>query len=253
MTRRAFVAGNWKMNLDRASAVALASSVRAHVGGDPGYDCALFAPAVYVAAIADVLAGSPVQVGVQNVHDQAAGAFTGEISVAMAKDVGAAVALVGHSERRALFGETDAFLAKKARAVLDGGLDLVFCVGETLAEREASRTEAVVEAQLRGGLGALHRAEWARVTLAYEPVWAIGTGRTATPEQAGAVHAYLRGLVEGLVDREVAEALRIQYGGSVSAGNAAELLGVDGIDGALVGGASLKFESFRAILDAAKG
>ncbi|MBK9385268.1 MAG: triose-phosphate isomerase [Planctomycetes bacterium] len=252
MTRRPYVAGNWKMNLDRASAVALARAVREHVGAQAPYDCALFAPAVYVAAVAEVLAGSPVKVGVQNVHDMASGAYTGEISVAMAKDVGAASALVGHSERRALFGEADAFLAKKAKAVLDGGLELVFCVGETLAEREAGRTEAVVETQLRLGLGALPRTDWTRVAIAYEPVWAIGTGRNATPAQAGEVHTFLRALVGKMVDAATAEALRIQYGGSVSAANAAELLAVPGIDGALVGGASLKIESLRAILDAAR-
>jgi triosephosphate isomerase len=252
MTRRPYVAANWKMNLDRASGTALARAVREHVGASAPYDCAVFAPSLYVAAVADALAGSPVKVGVQNVHDMASGAYTGEISVAMAKDVGARVALVGHSERRALFGEHDGILAKKAKAVLDGGLELVFCVGETLAEREAQRTEQVVETQLRAGLGALPRADWARVTIAYEPVWAIGTGRNATAAQAGEVHAFLRALVAKMVDAKAAEALRIQYGGSVSAANAAELLAVPGIDGALVGGASLKIESFRTILDAAR-
>ena len=182
--------------------------------------------------------------------DQAKGAFTGEVSAAMLVDVGATFAILGHSERRHVYGESDELVNAKVLHALETGLDVILCVGETLEEREAGQTEAVVRRHVTKGLEGV--ADPARVTIAYEPVWAIGTGLTATPEQAGEVHTYLRGVLEGLYDEGTAETLRIQYGGSVKPANVAELMAVEGIDGALVGGAALEAESFIGICDFAR-
>ncbi len=250
--RKPFVAGNWKMNLDRRAAKALADAVREAVGERRDVDVALFPAFVYVEEIARALAGSPVRAGAQNCSDRRGGAFTGEVSPWMLADVGAELVIVGHSERRHLFGETSEWVGRKAAAALEAGLDVILCVGETLEERQAGRTEAVVREQLTLGLDGFDAAAMARVTIAYEPVWAIGTGVNATPEQASEVHTYLRGLLEGLFGPEVAEATRIQYGGSVKPENAAELLSAPHVDGALVGGASLSAEGFLPIIEAAR-
>jgi triosephosphate isomerase len=250
--RRPFVAGNWKMNLDRAAAVALAQAIRAHAARRGEVDVALIPPFVYLEAVRAVVAGSNVRLGAQNMCDQPAGAFTGEISGAMLRDLGCDLVVLGHSERRHVFGETDALVSRKVRAALGAGLAVILCVGETQAERGARRTEDVVRRQLEEGLKGVAREDLARVTLAYEPVWAIGTGVNATPEQAGEVHAYLRGLVAGMFGDGAADALRIQYGGSVSPTNIQQLMAVDGVDGVLVGGASLKAESFQALIDQAR-
>lgn len=241
------------MNLDRAGAVALAQAVAQGVKQANGVEIAVLPPSVYVHAVSAVLAGTPVRWGVQNVYWRPNGAYTGEISVAMAKDLGCSYVIIGHSERRHILGETDEDVNNKVRAVLAGGLSPIICVGETLEEREAGVTLAVVERQLLAALAGVSSAEANRVVIAYEPVWAIGTGRNATPEQAEEVHAELRKLLAGRYNGEMAGAIRIQYGGSVKPENARDLLGQPNIDGALVGGASLKADQFLQIVAAAVG
>ena len=247
--RKPYLAGNWKMNLDRRSAGELVGALREHVGDRSDVDVAVAPPYVYLAETVAALEGSPIRVGAQNVNDQPKGAHTGEISVGMLRDVGADFAIVGHSERRHVYGESDALVNAKVHAALAAGLEVILCVGETIEERQASRTEEVVRRHLTLGLEGVDAQAAARVTVAYEPVWAIGTGHNATPEQAGEVHQYLRGLLLGLYDQGVADATRIQYGGSVKPSNVAALMAVDGVDGALVGGASLKAEDFVPIID----
>ena len=247
--RKSYVAGNWKMNLDRRAARDLVTALRDHGGGSA--QVAVFPPAVYLDEVVRAASGSRVAVGAQNCCDELSGAFTGEISAQMIQDVGATIALIGHSERRHVYGEGDDLISRKVKTALGAGLEVFLCVGETIEEREAGRTEEVVRTQLHAGLEGVAAGDLGRVVIAYEPVWAIGTGLTATPEQAGQVHAYLRGLLAGLYDEAAAEAMRILYGGSVKASNAAELLAVPDIDGALVGGASLEAGSFLPIVDAA--
>ena len=248
--RQRYVAGNWKCNLDRKGALALVAALREKVPAG-GPKAAVAPPFVYLPEIVRALEGSPIRVGAQDVCDRVSGAFTGEVSAAMLKDVGAHFAIVGHSERRHVYGEGDALTNQKLLRVLEAGLEVILCVGETLEERQARKTETVVARQLTQGLAGVARADLARVTIAYEPVWAIGTGQNATPEQASAVHQYLRGVFSGLHDERAAEAVTIQYGGSVNDKNAATILGAPDVDGALVGGASLKPETFLPILAAA--
>jgi triosephosphate isomerase len=250
-SRRRFVAGNWKMNLDRKSALALCAVLREQHGAENALRVAVAPPFVYLSDVARALEGSAILVGAQDVCERLSGAFTGEVSAAMLKDVGARFAIVGHSERRHVYGESDELVSQKLRRVLDAGLEAILCVGETLEERKAKQTEAVVSRQLTRALEGVTRAELPRITLAYEPVWAIGTGQNATPEQASQVHQYLRGVLSGLHDEGAAETLCIQYGGSVSPQNAAAILAAPDVDGALVGGASLKSETFLPIIDAA--
>ena len=239
------------MNLERRSALELCAAVREHVGDRTDVDVAVAPAFVYLAEAVTALEGSPVRVGAQDVCDRAEGAFTGEVSARMLRDVGCSFAIVGHSERRHVYGESDELCNTKLHRALEAGLDVILCVGETIEERQAGRTETVVRRQLTTGVAGLSRDDLARVVIAYEPVWAIGTGHTASPEQAGEVHAYLRGLWSGLFDEAAAEALRIQYGGSVKPGNARELLAVSDIDGALIGGASLTPDQFLPIIDSA--
>jgi len=248
--RQRYVAGNWKCNLDQRAGLALVAALREQLPAGKAR-VALAPPFVYLPAIARALEGSPIMLGAQDVCDRASGAFTGEVSAAMLKDVGARFAIVGHSERRHVYGEGDALTNQKLLRVLEAGLEGILCVGETLEERQAKQTETVVARQLTLGLAGVARADLARVTVAYEPVWAIGTGQNATPEQASAVHQYLRGVLSGLYDERAAEAVTIQYGGSVSAANAATILAAPDVDGALVGGASLKPETFLPIIEAA--
>ncbi len=247
--RKPFIAGNWKMNLDRKGALALVATLRERFGQRSDIDCAVCPPFVYLRDVVDALAGSPIQVGGQNCGDQKSGAFTGEVSAAMLLDVGATFAIVGHSERRHVYGEGDALINRRALAALAEGLGVILCVGETLAEREGGRTEKVVGAQLKNGLAGVDARALRSVTIAYEPVWAIGTGHNATPAQAGAVHSYLRGVLAGLYTESVAESVRIQYGGSVKPDNVKELMAVPEVDGCLVGGASLKAETFLPLLE----
>ncbi len=248
--RRPFIAGNWKMNTDPASAVALVEALSAGIDGEAACDVAFAPPFICLpAAHAAILkTGKPFLLAAQNVHWEASGAYTGEVSPAMLKAVGCRVVIVGHSERRRYFGETDEGVNRRLRAALAGGLDVIVCVGERLEEREADRTEAVVVGQLSRALEGISAEEMARVTVAYEPVWAIGTGRTATPDQAQAASALIRGRIGRRFSEAVAAAARIQYGGSVKAGNIDDLMACPDVDGALVGGASLKAEEFARIV-----
>ena len=248
MTRVPYLAGTWKMNLDRRGALELAAALRDGVGADTSREVAVFPPFVYIDEIARALSGSPIKVGGQNCCDEGSGAFTGEISVAMLRDVGADAVILGHSERRHLYGEGNDLVNKKVHAALEGGLEVILCVGEKLEQREAGQTESVNTSQLTAGLVGVSAADMARVTIAYEPVWAIGTGLTATPQQAGEVHTYLRGVLSGLYDQGLADSVWIQYGGSVKPDNVSELMSVPDVDGALVGGASLKAQSFLQIV-----
>ncbi len=244
--RRRFLAANWKMHKTVGEAVAFARDFLPRVKAARA-EIAIAPPFTALAALGEALAGSHVALAAQNVHDEAKGAFTGEIAPGMLADLGCAWAIVGHSERRALFGETDAFVARKAAALFAAGLRPIVCVGETLAEREAGRTFAVLETQLAGSLAAVPGERAAELVLAYEPVWAIGTGRTATPAMAQEAHAMIRGWLRGRF-AAAADAIRIQYGGSVKPDNAAELLAQPDVDGALVGGAGLEPESFARIV-----
>jgi triosephosphate isomerase len=248
--RPRIVAGNWKMHGSRTANQVLIDGLLATGVVDDSVQCLVFPPFVYLQEIARQLAGSPIGVGAQDVCAEAQGAFTGEVAAAMLADIGCSHVLVGHSERRALYGEDDALVARKYVAALAVGLTPVLCVGEQLAERDAGQTHAVVARQLDAVLAAAGIAGLAKGVLAYEPVWAIGTGRTATPAQAQDVHAFIRGRVAAH-DASIAAGLPVLYGGSVKAGNAAELFGMPDVDGGLVGGASLKAEEFLAIWSAA--
>ncbi len=251
--RKPFVAGNWKMNTDSRSSVKLAKGVAdGSVELDsPGVDVAVCPPYVYLQAVASAVSSSSVAVGAQDVYYEAKGAFTGEISASMLKDIGCTYALCGHSERRHVIGETDDLINKKVTAAIGGGLLPILCVGELQSEREAGQTEEVVTRHIKKGLAGLSDEKVLAVTVAYEPVWAIGTGLTATPEQAQEVHEFIRGLLAEIYDRRLAEEIRILYGGSVKPDNAADLMGRADIDGVLVGGASLKVDDFVAIIQAA--
>jgi triosephosphate isomerase len=242
------IAGNWKMNTRDASASALAKAVVHAVGEEPAVDVALCPPSVYLSNVADAVAGTPVGLGAQNLYAADDGAFTGEVNAGMLTNVGCRYVILGHSERRALMGETDEQVNQKLDAAMAGNLIPIVCVGETLEDREAGRTEQVVETQIRGSLKGLDEVRAAGIVVAYEPVWAIGTGRTATPQQAEEVHAFIRKLLGQLFSEDAAAQIRIQYGGSVKPGNAKELLGQPNIDGALVGGASLKVDDFVGII-----
>ena len=250
MARKLFVAGNWKMNTSRASAVTLAREVAETLGGVDAADVAICPPSVYLAAVGEALAGSGVAMGAQNVWYEDDGAYTGEVSTAMLKDVGCRYVILGHSERRHVLGETDEVINRKVVKALADGLDVMFCVGELLEQRQADQTHDVVGKQVQIGLEGVDAERIRRVTIAYEPVWAIGTGVTASPQQAEEVHKMIRGLVEHAYSGEIAEAMRIQYGGSVKPSNAAELLGQPNIDGGLIGGASLQADDFAAIVRA---
>jgi len=246
--RKPYVAGNWKMNMDAAGAIALAAGI-AKGANTQGIDVGVAPPSVCLGLVALAVRGSGLHVMAQNTHYEPNGAFTGEISPAMVLDVGCDTVILGHSERRHVFGESDQLINSKVKAVLKTGLQVVLCIGETLEERDAGRTEAVCERHVREGLKGVVAEQMAHVVIAYEPVWAIGTGRTATPEQAQEVHAFVRPLVASLYGPAVADALRIQYGGSVKPDNAFALMNQADVDGALVGGASLKVDSFLAIIN----
>jgi len=244
------VAGNWKMNGDSASNAELVAGI---VAGAPQSDSAkllICPPFPYLAAVAAQIAGSKVSIGAQNVSEHESGAFTGEVAPAMLRDVGCEYAIVGHSERRALYGETSFVVAAKFKAALDAGLKPILCVGETLEQRESGGTESVVEVQLGAVIDKVGISGFESAVVAYEPVWAIGTGVTASPEQAQDVHRHIRGVMAGH-DVDIAESTQILYGGSMKGENAAGLLVMPDIDGGLIGGASLKAADFLAIADAA--
>lgn len=249
--RPTIIAGNWKMNLDHVEGAALARGVRERVAAShPSCEVVLIPPFTSIPAVAAALEGSPLRCGAQDLWYEPSGAYTGEISAAMLSGLGCRYVLVGHSERRHVIGEDGTLLSRKLRAALAGGLFPIYCVGELLEEREEGNADGVVQRQLREGLAGLDPAEAGRVVIAYEPVWAIGTGRTATPGDAGAMHAVIRELVADLFGAPAAEGTVILYGGSVKPENARELLSREEIDGALVGGASLDADSFAAIIAA---
>jgi triosephosphate isomerase len=246
--RRPLIAGNWKMNLGHADALRLADGIFAGIDVPPDRDCAIFPPFTSLQAIAEKLRSSPIKVGGQNCHPDAEGAFTGEIACSMLKAAGASMVILGHSERRHLLGETDAFVNRKVKAALAARLKPILCVGETLAERDAGRTADVVLGQVRRGLDGVATDAMRDVVLAYEPVWAIGTGKTATPAQAQDVHAAIRGELALLFGKPVAEDTLILYGGSVKPSNVDGLMAMPDVDGALVGGASLDEADFHRIV-----
>ena len=250
MTRRKFVCGNWKMHKTAGEAVQLIRELRQKLEGAAA-QVAVAPPFTALSAVKQALQGSAIQLFGQNCHHEKQGAFTGEVSAPMLKDAGCDGVILGHSERRQYFAETDEWIAKKLRAALAERLHPIVCVGETLQEREGGKTWEVVSRQVRGALGGLDGAALKLVTLAYEPVWAIGTGRTATTAQAQEVHARIRELLRELGGAAVASAVRIQYGGSVKPDNARDLLSQPDVDGALVGGASLKASDFASIVSAA--
>lgn len=247
MSRKKFIAGNWKMNTTVAEAVELAKGVVAKVGGSTDVDVAVCPPYTNLAVVAEAIKGSPVKLGAQDVHWEDKGAFTGKVSCAMLKAVGVTYVIIGHSEQRQFFGETDETVNKKVKATLKAGMLPIVCVGELLDERKGGKMQAVVERQTRGAFAGVEKADALKCTIAYEPVWAIGTGETATPAQAQEAHAYIRGVLGSLYG-SAAQDLRIQYGGSMKASNAKELLAQTDVDGGLIGGAALKADDFAGIV-----
>lgn len=252
MKRSLSVMGNWKMNGTRGDNESLLRELAFEIKKYPSVEVAVFPPAVFIDSVASQLVGSPIRVGAQDVCEQLKpGAFTGEILGAMLKEVGCRYALVGHSERRHVYGETDALVAQKFAAAQHSGLTPVLCVGEQLAEREAGHTESVIDRQILAVIDNTGVASLRGAVIAYEPVWAIGTGKTASPAQAQAAHAHIRGLIASR-DAKIANSISILYGGSVKADNAAELFAQPDVDGGLIGGASLKASEFLAICGAAQ-
>jgi triosephosphate isomerase len=247
--RKAYIAGNWKMHLDRSRALDLTKTLKARLGDGEDREVAVFPPAVYLADVAAVSQGSPIGLGAQNVHWEVEGAFTGELSAPMLRDVGADRVLIGHSERRHVFLEKDEWMGRKVRATLDHDLLPILCVGEMLAQRKAGRVEEVLDQQLKSGIEWVRGQEWRRLTVAYEPVWAIGTGEVATPPQAEKAHRHIRAWLAARFSEEAGRAIRILYGGSVNKDNVRDLMAIPDVDGVLVGGASLKPETFLPIVE----
>ena len=247
MARSLIIAGNWKLNHDQVAARSMITELAPLVADVDSTDIVLCPTFTTLAAAIEAAAGSNIAIGAQNLHWAADGAFTGEISASMLQEVGVTYVIIGHSERRQYFAETDATVNQRLNAALAAELAPIVCIGETLEQREAGNTHSIVGGQLDGSLAGIDAESMAKITLAYEPVWAIGTGVTASPEQAQDVHAFIRGWLRENYG-ELAEQIRIQYGGSVKPGNAAELMGQEDIDGALVGGASLKAADFSGII-----
>mgnify|MGYP001609420067 FL=1 len=247
--RKPIIAGNWKMNMTATQARELASKLIPLVAAVKARDIVLGPPFTALSAVADTIKGTNIGLAAQNLHWEEKGAFTGEISAEMLLDLGCRYVIIGHSERRQYFGETDESVNKKIKQALKKGLLPILCVGETLAEREAGKLKDIISRQVTGGLKDISAEDMKKVVIAYEPVWAIGTGKTATPEQANEVHALIRQNVKALYSADIAEGLRIQYGGSVTPENVSTLMAMPDIDGALVGGASLKPESFAALVN----
>ncbi|NOY52755.1 MAG: triose-phosphate isomerase [Deltaproteobacteria bacterium] len=246
--RKIMIAGNWKMHKTVPEAVALVEGLKEKVGDAEAVEVAVAPPFTALTAVHQVLKGSRIALAAQNLHYEKEGAFTGEVSPVMVRSAGCRYVILGHSERRGIFGESSETVNRKVRSALDAGLMPILCAGESLSEREEGKTMEVVGDQLRQGLAGISDQEISRIVIAYEPIWAIGTGKTATPEQANEVHSRVRNLLSELYDTEVAARIRILYGGSVKPSNARELLGCTDIDGALVGGASLAVESFVGIV-----
>ena len=248
-TRKPYIAGNWKMNLDRARSLDLIKTVKGRLGDGGDREVAFFVPSIYLADVSAVAQGSPLGVGGQNCWFEANGAFTGELAARMLREVGADRVLVGHSERRHVFQEPDEWMGRKLRAALDCDLLPIYCIGETLDERKGNKTERVLKRQLESGFERVKPEDSHRLTVAYEPVWAIGTGETATIEQVAAAHKSIRRWLVQRLGEAPAEQLRILYGGSVKPDNAKELMAVENVDGLLVGGASLQAETFLPIIE----
>jgi triosephosphate isomerase len=246
---RPVIAGNWKMNKTVAEAVDFASRLRIALTPPPGPEVIIAPPFTALHAVAELLSGSPIAVAAQNLHEAEKGAFTGEISAEMVREAGCTYAIIGHSERRTLFGEGDERIHRKLQATLSAGIKPIFCIGETLQEREEGRMQQVVERQLKEGLNNLTADDISRFLIAYEPVWAIGTGRTATPAQAEEVHGLIRAWIAGRYGSERAAEIAILYGGSVTPKNIADLMQQPDINGALVGGASLDVASFVQLVE----
>ena len=249
--RKKIIAGNWKMNVKPSETAALVKGVAEATKDFANVEVVCCTPAIDVPAAVAAAAGTAVGIGTENCHWKESGAYTGEISTGMILDAGAQYVIVGHSERRQYFGETDETVNLRARAAIAAGLTAIVCIGETLEEREAGKLVEVIERQMNVGLKDITAADCAKLVIAYEPVWAIGTGKTATPDQAQEVHALIRTTLATLVGAETAETVRIQYGGSMKPGNAAELLAKKDIDGGLIGGAALKAADFAGIVAAA--
>ncbi|MBP5299854.1 MAG: triose-phosphate isomerase [Victivallales bacterium] len=256
MARRKLIAGNWKMNMTASEGAKLIADLKAACDGSCKCECApevlVCPPFTTIAAVLEAVKGTPVEVGAQNVHWAENGAFTGEISAKMLVELGVSHVIIGHSERRQYFGETDQTVNQRVKAALAAGLKVVLCIGETLDEREMNVTNAIIEKQVRWDLAGVTAEQLANVVLAYEPVWAIGTGKTATNEQAQEVHAFIRALLAKMYCADCAEQVRILYGGSMKPANAAGLLSQPDIDGGLIGGAALKATDFMALIQAAK-
>lgn len=250
--RTPFAAGNWKMHTTAASARELASALVKSVGQQSDVEVVVCPPFPYLLPVRDVLQGSRIGLGAQNTHPDNKGAFTGETSPTMLSDCGCTWVIIGHSERRHLLGEMDEFIRRKLLGALTANLQVILCVGETLLQRQNNMTEMIIEKQLGGTLDGLAGDKLAKIVLAYEPVWAIGTGVNATPEQAEEVHVFIRNWIASSFGEGIAEGMRILYGGSVNPANAVGLLSQPNVDGVLVGGASLKADDFTAIVNAAK-
>ena len=245
------VAGNWKMNKTLQEGVALATELKNVLSGaNPKCEVVIGTPFIHLAPVAEIIKGSCIRLSAENCADKEKGAYTGEVSASMVRSTGAEYCILGHSERRAYYHETYDILREKVLLALQNDLKVIFCIGEVKEEREANKQNDVVKAQLEGSVFNLSAEDFGKITLAYEPVWAIGTGLTATPAQAQEMHAFLRGLVAEKYGKEVAENTTILYGGSCNAKNAAELFANPDVDGGLIGGASLKAEDFKAIIDA---
>lgn len=249
--RKPIVAGNWKMNKTCAEAIDLVGGLVRELADVTHVDIVVCPPFTALKVVSQAIAETNIDLGAQNMHWEKRGAYTGEISPEMLRELFCHYVILGHSERRQHFGETDEMINRKVHAALEANLHPIVCVGERLEERDAGRTMQVVETQVRGSLAGLTKTQWLNVVVAYEPVWAIGTGRNATPDQAQEVQQFIRGLIAEMADSHVAAAVRIQYGGSIKPENAAELFSQPDIDGGLVGGASLEARSFIEIVRAA--
>ncbi len=248
MERKKFIAGNWKMNTTFDEACSLAKGLVAKLGSISNVDIAICPPYVHLHAIAGIIKGSTIKLGAQDVHWEAKGAYTGKVSCAMLKSVGVQYVIIGHSEQRTYFHETNETVNNKVKAALSAGLLPIICIGETLDERKSGKMKSVVESHIRGAFANISKEDALKCTIAYEPVWAIGTGETATPAQANEAHMFVRTILQSIYNAECSQKIRIQYGGSMKPDNAKGLLALSDVDGGLIGGASLKVDDFYGII-----
>jgi len=247
--RKKIVVGNWKMNLNKGSASALIRDIKSRVDDFGHIDVGIAPPFVYLPLAVEMARNTSLIISAQNCYPKSSGAYTGEISPSMLSDIGVKMCIVGHSERRQYFSESDDFISEKVRSLLDVKINPILCVGETLEERENNKIFDIIEGQMKNCLSSVKEDDILRVLIAYEPVWAIGTGRNATPEQAEEVHKFIRSIISDIYDDKISEEIRIMYGGSVNPSNAYNLMSMKNIDGALVGGASIKSDDFCEILN----